>query len=222
MANYHDKMDLSKFTTHLSLQQEMRKGYIVGDNCDHFRAHSPFRWSDFIWNKWQVLFDIRKVMSKQIVRVCQGLKVLKYLTLGWVPAMPCLKSDALITPLTGSKTLTFLTVLCGNNDTTAQNLCVSEPSVIFFYWTAPPLPPQIRIAPANSRCLLFTRCRRSNVWSQASYSVTSQSLCLCGERTSLSQCYLPKYFLGILASTNRALIKTTVIWRMSPNLRNTI
>lgn len=139
MANYHGKMDLSKFTTHLSLQQEMRKGYIVGDNCENLRAHTPFGWSDFILNKWQVLFDIRKVMSKQIVRFCQGLKVLKYLTLGWVPAMPCLKSDALITPLTSSKTLKFLTVMCGNNDTTAQNLCVSEPSVIFFYWTAPPV-----------------------------------------------------------------------------------
>lgn len=139
MANYYDKMDLSKFTTYFSLQQEMRKGYIVGDNWDNFRDPTPFRWKDFIWNKWQVLFGFRKVMSKQIVRFCLGLKVLKYLTLGWISAMPCLKSVALITPLTSSETLMFLTVMCGNNDTTTQTLCVSEPSVIFCYWTAPPV-----------------------------------------------------------------------------------
>lgn len=55
------------------------------------------------------------------------------------PTMSCLKSDALIILLTSPKTLKFLTAMCGNNDTTAQNLCVSEPSVIFFYWTAPPV-----------------------------------------------------------------------------------
>lgn len=36
-------MDLSKFATYLSLQQEMRKGYRVGDNCDNFCDQTPFR-----------------------------------------------------------------------------------------------------------------------------------------------------------------------------------
>lgn len=66
------------------------------------------------------------------------------------------------------------------------------------------------------------RVGRAMYGHRQSCSLTSQSLCLCGERTSLSQCYLPEYFLGILSSTNRALITTTAIWRMSPDLRNSI